>query len=305
MGLLLVSELNSYMEVKIGNEMYIDVNRGGEKLVINIDIELVRLPCSILSVDVQDVMGSHSVNLHGSLVKSRLDAKGNVISEEEYKRAKEDHSHDHEGHDHSQDIMPDYEFVKNQYANKEGCKIKGFFMVNKVPGNFHISSHAYGPILQRLFSEGVFNYDVAHKVNHMSFGSDKDLKTIKNTFNSGVLNPLDGTEKLEQRRKMYEYYLKIVPTTYIDISGNEFFVNQFTSNSNEVDATNSLPAVYFRFDMSPVTVKYWQYKENLLHFLIQICAILGGIFSVTGIIDALIHKSVVAILRKAAMGKLT
>jgi hypothetical protein len=56
--------------------------------------------------------------------------------------------------------------------------------------------------------------------------------------------------------------------------------------------------------MSPVTVKYWQYKENLLHFLIQICAIIGGIFSVTGIIDALIHKSIAAILRKANMGKI-
>lgn len=59
-----------------------------------------------------------------------------------------------------------------------------------------------------------------------------------------------------------------------------------------------------RFDMSPVTVKYWQYKENLWHFLIQICAIIGGIFSVTGIIDALIHKSIAAILRKANMGKI-
>jgi hypothetical protein len=56
--------------------------------------------------------------------------------------------------------------------------------------------------------------------------------------------------------------------------------------------------------MSPVTVKYWQYKENLWHFLIQICAIIGGIFSVTGIIDALIHKSIAAILRKANMGKI-
>ena len=65
-----------------------------------------------------------------------------------------------------------------------------------------------------------------------------------------------------------------------------------------------LPAVYFRFDMSPVTVKYTQYKESMLHFIIQICAIIGGIFSVTGIIDALVHKSVVAILRKANMGKL-
>jgi hypothetical protein len=57
--------------------------------------------------------------------------------------------------------------------------------------------------------------------------------------------------------------------------------------------------------MSPITVKYFQYKENFLHFLTQICAIIGGIFAVTGIIDALVHKSVVSILKKASMGKLT
>jgi hypothetical protein len=62
--------------------------------------------------------------------------------------------------------------------------------------------------------------------------------------------------------------------------------------------------IIYRFDLSPVTVKYWQYKENLLHFIIQICAIIGGIFSVTGIIDALVHQSIVAILRKASMGKI-
>ena len=65
-----------------------------------------------------------------------------------------------------------------------------------------------------------------------------------------------------------------------------------------------LPAVYFRYDMSPITVKYWLFKENFLHFVIQLCAIVGGIFTVTGIIDGLIHTSVAALLRKANMGKL-
>jgi hypothetical protein len=88
------------------------------------------------------------------------------------------------------------------------------------------------------------------------------------------------------------------------MAGETFYVNQFTSHSNQVPSPMSLPAAYFRFDMSPVTVKYWQYKDNTMHFLIQICAIIGGIFSVTGIIDAVLHKSIVAILRKANMGKI-
>jgi len=49
--------------------MYIDVNRGGEKLRVNMDIDLTRLPCDIISLDMQDVMGSHFVNTGENLYK--------------------------------------------------------------------------------------------------------------------------------------------------------------------------------------------------------------------------------------------
>jgi hypothetical protein len=76
-----------------------------------------------------------------------------------------------------------------------------------------------------------------------------------------------------------------------------------------------LPALYFRYsnqnclknryDLSPVTVKFTMRKESFFRFLVQICAIIGGIFTVAGIIDAVIHKSMVAILKKAELGKLS
>jgi len=37
---------------------------------------------------------------------------------------------------------------------------------------------------------------------------------------------------------------------------------------------------------------------------VQLCAIVGGIFTVSGLIDALLHRSVAAILEKARRGKL-
>ena len=89
------------------------------------------------------------------------------------------------------------------------------------------------------------------------------------------------------------------------MNGNPYYIHQYTFNSNEVHAHMQMPAVFFRWDISPVTVKTQQYKENIYHFLIQICAIIGGIFTVTGIIDSLVHESVSAILKKANMGKLT
>jgi hypothetical protein len=281
--------------------MFIDINRGGSKLVINVDIIMHRLPCMILSLDIQDVMGSHSVNVHGTLHKDFLDVNGVMLSQAVHPTRHPDNNDHHEG----ENEQPEYEEVKKAVGDKEGCRLYGTFFVNKVPGNFHISSHAYGPTIQRLYSEGLMNFDVTHKINHISFGDDSDLKQIKTKFGVGVLNPLDNLNKDDhEMKKTYEYYLKVVPTTYEDIDKKTYHVHQFTSNGNEV-VTQMVPAVYFRFDLSPITVRYWQYKQNIFHFLIQICAIIGGIFTVTGILDSLVHKSVVALLKKAEMGKLT
>ena len=202
------------------------------------------LPCSILSLDIQDIMGSHSVNIVGNLHKHRLDVNGATLETEKYKTV--DHEHEgKKGEEHGIE-MPDYDLVKNQIINKEGCRIDGYFVVNKVPGNFHISSHAYGPIIQRLLMDGLFGFDVSHKVNHISFGEDNELKDVKRIFGLGEISPLDGTEKPEHDKSIYEYYMKVVPTTYVDMDSNTFFVHQFISNHNKVHVFQYLPAVYFR-----------------------------------------------------------
>ena len=40
------------------------------------------MPCHILSVDVQDILGSHSLNIGGHLFRRRLDKNGKTISDE-------------------------------------------------------------------------------------------------------------------------------------------------------------------------------------------------------------------------------
>ena len=60
----------------------------------------------------------------------------------------------------------------------------------------------------------------------------------------------------------------------------------------------------FNYELSPITVSYTQLKENFFEFLVQICAIIGGVFTVAGIIDAMIHRSVSAIF-KQRIGKLS
>lgn len=177
---------------------------------------MLKLPCSILSLDVQDVMGTHIMNIGGTLIKSSLNAEGKVITSElmTTNESKKKSGEDEDGHDHEENQFDPahYEKLKTSLTNKEGCNIKGYIVVNKVPGNFHISSHAYGSLIQRLASEGYFTFDVSHRINHLSFGEDKDLKYIKKKFgeNHGVLNPLDQTVRNEEHKLVYEYYLKVI-----------------------------------------------------------------------------------------------
>jgi hypothetical protein len=62
----------------------------------------------------------------------------------------------------------------------------------------------------------------------------------------GEINPLDKSSKISSERKIFEYYMKVVPTTYVDINDRTFYVNQFTSTSNEVPATMTIPTIFFR-----------------------------------------------------------
>lgn len=59
--------------MKIQTDMMVEVVHKNDKLHINMDIEFPRLPCSVLSVDVEDMMGTHMQNVHNSIDKIAVD----------------------------------------------------------------------------------------------------------------------------------------------------------------------------------------------------------------------------------------
>jgi Endoplasmic reticulum vesicle transporter len=60
---------------------------------------------------------------------------------------------------------------------REGCNLVGTVIINKVPGNFHVSTHAYGDVVQRLYMGGRA-LDFSHEIKHLSFGNDKMVREI-------------------------------------------------------------------------------------------------------------------------------
>jgi len=188
--------------------------------------------------------------------------------------------------------------VKTQ--QDEGCNVLGFLDVSKVAGNFHFApgkgfyeSNIDVPELSLL--EGGFN--ISHKINKLSFGTEFP----------GVVNPLDGAQWTQPASDgTYQYFIKVVPTIYTDIRGRGIHSNQFSVTEHFRDGNvrpKSQPGVFFFYDFSPIKVIFTEENRSLLHYLTNLCAIVGGVFTVSGIIDSFIYHGQKALKKKMELGK--
>ncbi|KVH95819.1 hypothetical protein Ccrd_002105 [Cynara cardunculus var. scolymus] len=221
--------------------------------------------------------------------------------------------------------------VKQALASGEGCRVYGVLDVQRVAGNFHISVHGLNifvaqmvrglidnqvekpqvecfgavaevdrdsvveskmqqPLVAGIF-EGASRVNVSHVIHDLSFGPKYP----------GLHNPLDDTERiLHAASGTFKYYIKIVPTEYKYISKevlptNQFSVTEYFSPMNEFDRT--WPAVYFLYDLSPITVAIKEERRSFLHFITRLCAVLGGTFALTGMLDRWMYRFLESVMK--------
>uniref|UniRef100_A0A0R3QV60 Endoplasmic reticulum-Golgi intermediate compartment protein 1 n=1 Tax=Brugia timori TaxID=42155 RepID=A0A0R3QV60_9BILA len=198
-------------------------------------------------------------------------------------------------------------FVRNTEKipiGTSGCRFEGKFDISKVPGNFHISTHAADTQPE--------TYDMRHTIHSVVFGDD-----VSTSQNLGSFNPLKNREALESDGSFtHDYVLKIVPSVYEDITGNKKYSYQYTYAHKEYVTYHYsgkvMPALWFRYELQPITIKYTERRQPFYTFItsieyeykFQICAVVGGTFTVAGIIDASLF-SLTELYRKHQMGKLS
>nr|XP_031545219.1 endoplasmic reticulum-Golgi intermediate compartment protein 1 isoform X2 [Vicugna pacos] len=124
----------------------------------------------------------------------------------------------------------------------------------------------------------------------------------------GAFNALGGADRLTSNPlASHDYILKIVPTVYEDKSGKQRYSYQYTVANKEYVAYSHtgriIPAIWFRYDLSPITVKYTERRQPLYRFITTICAIIGGTFTVAGILDSCIFTASEA-WKKIQLGKM-
>lgn len=61
--------------------------------------------------------------------------------------------------------------------------------------------------------------------------------------------------------------------------------------------------VFFNYDISPMLIINREERKSFTHFLTGVCAIVGGIFTVAGILDGFIYNAEKTLKRKIELGK--
>ncbi|KAK2984664.1 hypothetical protein RJ640_006647 [Escallonia rubra] len=315
MLLLFISELRLYLHSVTETKLVVDTSRG-ETLRINFDVTFPALPCSILSLDAMDISGEQHLDVKHDIIKKRIDVHGNVIETRQdgigspkFDRPLQrhggrlEHNETYCGSCYGAEACKREGFLqKIKDEEGEGCNIYGFLEVNKVAGNFHF---APGKSFQQsnvhvhdllAFQKDSFN--ISHKINRLTFGE----------YFPGVVNPLDGVHWSQVTPSgMYQYFIKVVPTVYTDVRGHTIQSNQFSVTEHfrtaELGRLQTLPGVFFFYDLSPIKVTFTEEHVSFLHFLTNVCAIVGGVFTVSGILDSLFYHGQKAIKKKMEIGK--
>ncbi|WZZ72491.1 hypothetical protein YC2023_083861 [Brassica napus] len=140
----------------------------------------------------------------------------------------------------------------------EGCNVHGFLEVNKVAGNFHFVPGQSFHQSGFQFGDLIFFQQGNYNISH------KVNRLAFGDFFPGVVNPLDGGIR---RNKM-------------------------------ACRMQSPPGVFFYYDLTPIKVIFEEQHVEFLHFLTNVCAIVGGIFTVSGIVDSFIYHGQRAIKKK-------
>ncbi|KAF3320832.1 protein disulfide isomerase-like 5-4-like protein [Carex littledalei] len=155
-----------------------------------------------------------------------------------------------------------------------GCRIEGFVRVKKVPGNLVISARSNS----HSFDSSTMN--VSHYVSQLSFGRRLSAEMIEHYLQ--LVKTEVVTKRASRERKLLEEY-------------------EYTAHSSLVHSTH-IPVAKFHFEPSPMQVLVTEVPKSFSHFITNLCAIIGGVFTVAGILDSILHNTI-RLIKKVELGK--
>jgi len=178
-------------------------------------------------------------------------------------------------------------------AEHPGCQLSGYLMLDRVPGNFHIRAKSQSQTLIPAMT------NVSHEIHSLYFGEPYHLKQMQSPKNKEEIprdvetkiNPVDGNAYVTKHlHEAYHHHLKVVSTglAYTNSrkkteQGRIYQILQQSQLSHY--HADDIPEAKFVYDLSPVAVSYSTKKRKWYEYLTSLMAIVGGAFTVVGIVE--------------------
>ncbi|KAI9568197.1 endoplasmic reticulum vesicle transporter-domain-containing protein [Boletus coccyginus] len=249
--------------------------RLGSWMNVNVDL-VVNTPCSYLSVDMRDVSGDRLFLSKGFRRDGTVFDVGQATALKEHatalsaRQAVAQSRNSRGFFSFFKRAQPDYRPTYNHKADGDACRIYGTLVIKKVTANLHITTLGHG------YSSAVHvphdKMNLSHVITEFSFGP----------YFPDIVQPLDYSFELAPDRFMsYQYYLHVVPTTYIAPRSKPLHTNQYsvTHYTRKLSDHQGTPGIFLKFDMDPMVITIHQRTTTLVQLLIRCVGVIGGVFT--------------------------
>ncbi|KAF8149031.1 endoplasmic reticulum vesicle transporter-domain-containing protein [Crassisporium funariophilum] len=259
-------------------EFSVDNNKS-PYLNINVDL-VVSMPCGSLSVDLRDAMGDRLFLSGGLRRDGVLFDVGQATALKEHSEALSARQAISQSRK-SRGVLswlfrrekslykPSYNYVTAGTA----CRISGTLQVKRVTANLHITTLGHGYASYEHVDHNQMN--LSHVITEFSFGPHFP----------DIVQPLDNSfEATDKNFVAYQYFLHVVPTTYIAPRTKPLQTHQYsvTHYTREVEHDRGTPGIFFKFELDPLSITLHQRTTTFLQLLIRCVGVLGGVFVCMG-----------------------
>ncbi|KAJ7811570.1 DUF1692-domain-containing protein [Mycena olivaceomarginata] len=122
-------------------------------------------------------------------------------------------------------------------------------------------------------ARGLMN--LSHVITEFSFGP----------YFPDITQPLDNSLEITHDPFVaYQYFLHVVPTTYIAPRSAPLHTNQYsvTHYTRVLDHHSGTPGIFFKFDLDPMSLTIHQRTIGIVQLIIRMVGVIGGVFVCMG-----------------------
>ncbi|KIK02931.1 hypothetical protein K443DRAFT_677094 [Laccaria amethystina LaAM-08-1] len=276
--LLMLNDIGEYIWGWPDFEFSVDDNKSSF-LDINVDL-VVNMPCKFISVDLRDAMGDRLYLSGGLRRDGTVFDVGQATALKEHSEALSarqaiSQSRKSRGlfanlfRRNKSNFKPTYDYQ----PHGDACRVWGSLQVKRVTANLHITTLGHGYASYEHVDHNQMN--LSHVITEFSFGPHFP----------DITQPLDNSfESTDERFVAYQYFLHVVPTTYIaprsaPLQTHQYSVTHYTRIMQHNQGT---PGIFFKFDLDPLAITQHQRTTTFLQLLIRCVGVIGGVFVCMG-----------------------